>query len=189
MCTSISTAPSSRPEGLARFWPARRGAEPWMASNMAHLSPMLAEPARPTEPGDLRRHVGENVAVEVGHHDHVESFRRVGHLGRADVHDPVLVLDVRIFGGDLVEDLVEQTVGHLHDVVLHEAGDLLAVVAARVLEGVAHDLFAAGPRDQLDARMSLPALSWYSMPAYRSSSFSRTITTSMLGCLVSMNGW
>src|SRR5215831_15097955 len=30
---------------------------------------------------------------------------------------------------------------------------------------------------------------WYSMPAYRSSSFSRTITTSMLGCLVSMNGW
>src|ERR1019366_10022500 len=32
-------------------------------------------------------------------------------------------------------------------------------------------------------------VSWYSMPAYRSSSFSRTITTSMLGCLVSMNGW
>ncbi len=32
-------------------------------------------------------------------------------------------------------------------------------------------------------------VSWYSMPAYRSSSFSRTITTSILGCLVSMNGW
>src|SRR6201995_1081138 len=30
---------------------------------------------------------------------------------------------------------------------------------------------------------------WYSMPAYRSSSFSRTITTSMLACLVSMKGW
>ena len=50
MWTSISTAPSSRPDGLARFWPARRGAEPWMASNMAQWSPMLAEPASPTEP-------------------------------------------------------------------------------------------------------------------------------------------
>ncbi len=50
MWTSIITAPSSRPEGLARFCPARRGAEPWMASNIAHVSPMLAEPASPTEP-------------------------------------------------------------------------------------------------------------------------------------------
>src|ERR1039458_9975932 len=29
----------------------------------------------------------------------------------------------------------------------------------------------------------------YSIPAYRSSSFSLTITTSILGCLVSMKGW
>src|SRR5579875_2772477 len=27
-----------------------RGAAPWMASNMAHWSPILAEPAKPTEP-------------------------------------------------------------------------------------------------------------------------------------------
>ena len=47
---------------------------------------------------------------------------------------------------DLVEDLVEQAVGHLHDVVFREAGDLLAVVPARVLEGVADDLLAARPR-------------------------------------------
>ena len=122
-----------------------------MASNMAHWSPILAEPASPTEPGDLRGHVGENVAIEIGHHDHVERFRRIGHLGRADVHDPVLVLDVRILRGDFVEDLVEQAVGHLHDVVFGEAGDLLAVVAARVFERVADDLFAARPRDQLEA--------------------------------------
>jgi hypothetical protein len=30
--------------------PAIVGAEPWIASNIAHVSPMLAEPARPTEP-------------------------------------------------------------------------------------------------------------------------------------------
>src|ERR1035438_10563384 len=70
MCTSISTAPSRRPEGLARFWPARRGAEPWMASNMAQLSPMLADPARPTEPAIDRKstrlnssHLGISYAV------------------------------------------------------------------------------------------------------------------------------
>ena len=47
---------------------------------------------------------------------------------------------------------MEQPVGHLHDVVFHEAGDLLAVVPAGVFEGVADDLLAARPRDQLDAR-------------------------------------
>src|ERR1039458_7586200 len=80
-----------------------------------------------------------------------ERIRRVGHLGGADVHDPDLLLDVRVLRADFVENLVEQAVGHLHDVVLHEAGDLLAIVAARVLERVAHDLFAARPRNELDA--------------------------------------
>ena len=50
MCTSISTAPNSSPEGLARFCPARRGADPWIASNIAHCSPTLADPASPTDP-------------------------------------------------------------------------------------------------------------------------------------------
>ena len=50
MCTSIITAPSSRPLGLAMPLPAMSGALPWMASNMATVSPMLAEPPRPTEP-------------------------------------------------------------------------------------------------------------------------------------------
>ena len=110
---------------------------------MAQLSPMLAEPASPTEPGDLRRHVAQNVAVQIRHHDHVERFRRVRHLGRADIHDPGFLLDIRILRADLVEHLVEQAVGHLHDVVLHEAGDLLAIVQPRVLERVAHNLLAA----------------------------------------------
>ena len=33
--------------------------------------------------------------------------------------------------GDLVEDLVEQAVGQLHDVVFREAGDLLPIVLRR----------------------------------------------------------
>ena len=61
--------------------------------------------------GDLRRHVGQNVAVEVRHHDDIEGLWGIGQLGRADVDDPVLLLDVRIVRADLVEDLMEQAVG------------------------------------------------------------------------------
>ena len=43
--------------------------------------------------------------------------------------------------GDLVEHFVEETVRQLHDVVFSEAGDFLAIVAARVFKSVAHDLF------------------------------------------------
>ena len=32
------------------FCPARRGAEPWIASNIAPFTPILADPARPTDP-------------------------------------------------------------------------------------------------------------------------------------------
>src|SRR5207245_7584342 len=51
----------------------------------------------------------------------------------------------------LGKDLVEETVGHLHDVVFGEARDLFAIVLARVYKRVAHDLLASRPRDELQA--------------------------------------
>ncbi len=63
-----------------------------------------------------------------------------------------------ILGGDFVEHFVKQPVGHLHDVVFREAGDLLAVVATGVFEGVADDLFGAGARDQFQALVDLVRL-------------------------------
>src|ERR1035441_7369369 len=97
MCTSISTAPSRRPEGLARFWPARRGAEPargvgevlagsargGAVDGLEHGA-TLADVGRPGEAhgaGDLSRHVAEDIAVQVGHDDDVERGGRVGQLG------------------------------------------------------------------------------------------------------------
>ena len=59
--------------------------------------------------------------------------------------------ELRILRADLIEDLVEQTIGHLHDVVFGEARHLLAVVPARILKRVAHDFFRTGPADQLQA--------------------------------------
>src|SRR6185369_14017706 len=70
---------------------------------------------------------------------------------RPDVDDPVLVLDLRILGRDLIEDFMEETVGHLHDVVFGEAGDFFATVLPRQLERVAYDFFRTRPRDQLAA--------------------------------------
>ena len=107
---------------------------------------------------DLRRDVRQNVAVQIRHHDHLEGLGRIGHLRRADVDDPVLFLDLGVLGTDLVEHLVEQAVGHLHDVVLGEAGHLPATVRARVVEGIAHDFLGARPRDQLEALIDLLGL-------------------------------
>ena len=88
----------------------------------------------------------------------IEGRRRIRELGGADVDDPVLVFDLRILRGDLVKDFVKEAISDLHDVVFREAGDLLAIVAARIFKSVAHDLFRAGPRDELEALRHLIGL-------------------------------
>ena len=50
MCSSISTPESSTAPGFAWFLPVYFGAVPWVASNMAARSPMLAPAARPMPP-------------------------------------------------------------------------------------------------------------------------------------------
>src|SRR5690606_17499779 len=100
---------------------------------------------------DLRGDVRADVAVQVGHEDDVKVLGRVGHLGHADVDDPVLRLDVRVFFGHFAENFVEQAVGHLHDVVLGEGRDLLAAVLPRVLERKTGDALRARPADNFQA--------------------------------------
>ncbi len=108
--------------------------------------------------GDLRGHVGEDVAVEVGHHHHVELLRGVGQLGRADVDDPGFLFQVRVLAADFLEHLMEQAVGEFHDVVFDEAADLAPALLAGVVEGVADDALAAGAADQLEALEHLVGL-------------------------------
>src|ERR1019366_1304762 len=105
----------------------------------------------PDRSGNLGRHVGQYVAIEIRHNDDVEGCRRIGQFRRADIDNPVLFFDVRIFGADLVVDLVEETVGHLHDVVLREAGDLLTAILFRVFEGETHNFLATRARNELEA--------------------------------------
>ena len=102
--------------------------------------------------------VRQDVAVQVGRDDHIEPVWPGGQARGANVHDHVLGLYAGVLLRHLIEHPMEQPIGHLHDVVLGHAGDLLAAVGTRVLEGVAHDFFAAGAGDELEALEHLVGL-------------------------------
>ena len=92
---------------MAQLRPAICGALPWTASK--HRAPVadVGAAGEPDAAADLRRHVAEDVAVQVGRDDHVEALGLVGHEGGADVDDHPLGLDLRVLGRYLAEDLVK----------------------------------------------------------------------------------
>ncbi len=122
------------------------------------LRPNVGRAREPHGTRDLGGDVAQDVAIQIWHHDHVEGLRRIGEFGGADIDDPVLVFDRRILGRDLVEDLVEQAVGDLHDVVFGEAGHLLTAVGLRIFEGIPHDPLGALAGDQLQALRDIDRL-------------------------------
>src|SRR4051795_10357408 len=97
-----------------------------------------------------RGEVGQDVAVQVGQHEHVPLVRPLDetHAGRVDEVLPGI--DVRVLLGDLAEDRQEQPIGVLHDVGLRHAVDPLAPVVARVFERVADDALGAELAHRLD---------------------------------------
>jgi hypothetical protein len=98
-------------------------------------------------------HVGQNVSVQVGHDQDLVVVRvRVGdHLQARVVEQLVVKLNVGEVLGDVLADLEEETVGHLHDGGLVDNADLLAANRLGVLEGVAQDTLAGLAGDELDA--------------------------------------
>ena len=136
--------------GLTLFWPVYFGAEPCVASKTA-ASGADVRAGRDAEPADeAGSEVGDDVAVEVRQHEHVELLRPL-HESHAERVDEVLArLDVGVFGCDLAEDVEEQPVRVLHDVRLRDAVDGPPAVIARVLEGVADDPLGGLGADRLD---------------------------------------
>src|SRR5207302_1962557 len=59
-------------------------------------------------------------------------------------------LDVRVFFGDLLGNLPEETIGELHDVRLVDRGHLAAAVGEREIESEVDDSGAGRHRDGLD---------------------------------------
>ena len=97
-------------------------------------------------------HVGENVAVQVGHDkDLVVVGKGIGgHLEAGVVEELGVELDVGELLGNLVGHRQEETVAHLHDSRLVHDADLLAADGFGVLEGVAQDSLGSVLRDELD---------------------------------------
>ena len=100
-----------------------------------------AEPA--DQPG---AQVGDDVAVEVRQHDHVELLGLHHELHARGVDDALVVGDVRMRAGDLANAVEEQAVAELHDVRLVDRRDLLAAVLFRVREGEGRDALGRGRR-------------------------------------------
>ena len=84
-------------------------------------------------------HVGENVTVEVGHDKNlvVVGVGVSDHLEAGVVEELGVELDAREVLGDILGDVEEETVRHLHNGGLVDDADLLAANGLGVLEGVA----------------------------------------------------
>jgi hypothetical protein len=97
-------------------------------------------------------HVGQNVTVEVGHDEDLVVVRvGVGdHLEAGVVEELSVELDAREVLGDLLADVEEETVGHLHNGGLVDNADLLAANGLGLLEGEAEDALAGLASDELD---------------------------------------
>ena len=95
--------------------------------------------------------VADDVAVHVGGHDHVELLGRDDKLVGAVVDDDVGGGDIGIFGRHALEDPLHHALGHLHDIGLGRAGELLAPLGLGQREGEADDALAARLGDELEA--------------------------------------
>src|SRR6266851_6687107 len=71
----------------------------------------------------------------------------------------MFILDVGVFRRNFIEDLMEESISHLHDVVFGKASDLLAVIAAGILERITYDLFRTRSGDQFQTLNDLFSLS------------------------------
>ena len=135
-CRSISAPDRIRAVGLTLFCPLYLGALPCVASKTAPSGPILAPGATPSPPTRPATQVAQDVAVQVGQHEHVVQFRLLHELHAHVVDDAVFELDVRELLGHLAGHGQEQPVGVLEDVGLVDGGDLLAAIGPGVLEGV-----------------------------------------------------
>lgn len=97
-------------------------------------------------------HVGKNVTVEVRHDKNlvVVGDGIGGHLEAGVVEKLSIEFDIGELLGDLLGDLEEETVRHLHDGGLVNDADLLAANGAGMLEGESQDALTGSAGDELD---------------------------------------
>ena len=79
---------------------------------------------------DLGGFVGDDVAVQIGQNKYLKfgTNGRVDEIGGHNVNVPILCLDLRIFGGNLVADTGEIAVGLFHNIGFGDDGYILFAV-------------------------------------------------------------
>lgn len=98
-------------------------------------------------------HVGQNVAVQVGHNQDLVVVRvGVGdHLEAGVVEKLGVELDIGEVLGDLATDIEKETIRHLHDGGFVDDADLSAANSLSVLECKAEDALGGFASNELDA--------------------------------------
>ena len=102
--------------------------------------------------------VADDITVQVGGNQNVKLLRLLHQLHAQGVNNAVICFNGGVILGDLAEGGQEHAVGQLHDIGLMDCSHLFTAVGGSVIKG--------------------SSFSIYSMPLYRSSVFSRTITRS-----------
>ena len=87
--------------GLTLFRPLYFGAEPWVASKIAIVVADVGARGDAEAADEARAEVGQDVAVEVGQHEHVVELGLLHELHAHVVDDAVLELDVGVLLGHL----------------------------------------------------------------------------------------
>ena len=95
--------------------------------------------------------IRNDVAVKVERYDYFKILRGIGKFGCADIDDPVVVGDVRVFCSNFVKDFSEQTIGLLHDVVFGKTSYLIASVEFSVFKCIADDLLTTWAANEFEA--------------------------------------
>ena len=97
-------------------------------------------------------HIGENVTVQVGHDKDLVVIRiGVGNHLQAGVVEKLRVeLDLGEILGDIMGNVQEETVGHLHDGSLVDNANLLATDSFSMLERESEHTLRSLPCDELD---------------------------------------
>ena len=105
--------------------------------------PNIGGTSHPDRAGNLRRHIAEDIPVQVGRHNDIKGFGMNRNAGCPNINNPMLVLNLWVFRGDFIKNLVKQTVGLLHDIVFAKATDFATTLLNRVFKGIPNNLFAA----------------------------------------------
>ena len=150
--------------GFTLFLPVYLGAEPWIGSKTAMVVAHVGAWGHAQAAHQAGAEVAQDVAKQVGGHDHVVLVGPLDELHAHVVHDAVVELDLRVVGGHLAGNGQEQPVRDLEDVALVHGGNLVAAVGPGVVEGVTHDALAGARVMMRMASAASPGITSCSMP-------------------------